>query len=79
MSRAFVARIVSCTSPREEALVREEARDSISSINTIMNCEGKEVQWARMAVKIWSICFADSEKNLESSVAALIWIREVLG
>jgi len=75
--RAFVARIVSCTSPREEAVCREEARDSISSIKTMVSWEGEEVQWVKIAVKIWRMCLADSEKNLDRRVAALIWIREV--
>lgn len=75
--RAFVARIASCTSPLEEAVCREEARDSISSIRTMLKELGEEVQWDWMAVKTARMHLADSEKNLDSSVAALIWMRLV--
>lgn len=77
VSKAFVARIVSWISPLLFAELRDDARDSISSISTMVKCVGEDVQWARMAVKIWRMCLADSEKNLERRVAAFIWMRLV--
>lgn len=72
VSSALVARIPSWTSPRMEAVRRDEARDSISSMRTQMNSLGFSLHMRSMAVKIWMMYLALSLKNLLSSVAALI-------